>query len=47
MALSGLRNDFMCKLQKLLGDRFEPFEDLDSFERAYFVLGSALWENVA
>ena len=26
-----LRNDFMCKLQELLGDRFEHFESLDSF----------------
>ena len=29
-----LRNDFMCKLQELLGDRFEHFESLDSFEKA-------------
>ena len=23
-----LRNDFMCRLQKLFGDRFEVFENL-------------------
>ena len=40
-----LRNDFMCKLQKVLGDRFEHFESLDSFEKASFVLGSELWED--
>ena len=28
-----LRNDSMCKLQELLGDRFEHFESLDSFEK--------------
>ena len=42
---STLRNDFMCKLQELLGDGFEYFESLDSFEKASFVLGSELWEN--
>ena len=40
-----LRNDFMCKLQELLGDRFEHFESLDSFKKASFVLGSELWED--
>ena len=40
-----LRNDFMCKLQELLGDRIEHFESLDSFEKASFVLGSELWED--
>ena len=40
-----LRNDFLCKLQELLGDRFEHFESLDSFEKASFVLGSELWED--
>ena len=50
MGLSGLvyntlRNDFMCKLRGLLGDRFEHFESLDSFEKASFVLGSVLWED--
>ena len=40
-----LRNDFLCKLQELLGDRFEHFDSLDSFEKASFVLGSELWED--
>ena len=40
-----LRNDFVCKLQELLGDGFEHFESLDSFEKASFVLGSELWED--
>ena len=35
----------MCKLQELLGDRFEHFESLDSFEKVSFVLGSELWED--
>ena len=35
----------MCKLQELLGDRFEHFEGLDSFEKASFVLGSELWKD--
>ena len=34
---STLRNDFMCKLQELLRDRFEHLESLDSFEKASFV----------
>ena len=38
-----LRNDFLCKLQELLGDGFEHFEGLDSFEKASFVFGSELW----
>ena len=45
MGLSGLQNDFMCKLQELLGDRFEHFESPDRFEKASFVLGSELWED--
>ena len=28
-----LRNDFLCKLQELLGDRYEHFDSLDSFEK--------------
>ena len=35
----------MCKLQELLGDQFEHFENLDSFEKASFVLSSELWED--
>ena len=40
-----LRNNYLCKLQELLGDGFEHFESLDSFEKASFVLGSELWED--
>ena len=29
----------------LLGDGFECFESLDSFEKVSFVLGSELWED--
>ena len=36
----------ICKLQELLGDRFEHFESLDSFEKASFVLGSEVWEDI-
>ena len=32
-------------MQELLGDRFQHFESLDSFEKASFVLGSELWED--
>ena len=35
----------MCKLQELIGDRFEHFESLDGFEKTLFVLGSELWED--
>ena len=42
---STLKNDFMCKLQELVGDRFEHFECLDSFESIFILLGSELWEN--
>ena len=29
----------------MLGDEFEHFQSLGSFEKASFVLGSELWEN--
>ena len=29
----------------MLGDEFEHFQALGSFEKASFVLGSELWEN--
>ena len=45
LVYSTLRNDFMGKLQELLGDRFERFESLDSFEKASFVLGRNLRED--
>ena len=34
-----LRNNFMCNLRELFGDRFEHFDSLDSFEKTSFVLG--------
>ena len=40
MGLSSLRNDFMCKLEELLGDQFKRFVSLDSFEKS---LGCELW----
>ena len=40
-----LRNNSMCKLQELLGNRFECLESLGSFEKASFVSGSELWED--
>ena len=33
LAYSTLRNDFMCKLYKLLGDGFECFESLDGLKK--------------
>ena len=42
---STLRNDFMCKLQKVLGGGFEHFESLDSFEKASLILGGELWKD--
>ena len=36
---------FMCKLQELLGDTFECFESLNSFEKVFFVFGSELVED--
>ena len=41
----GLKNDCMCKWKELLGDEFEHFQSLDSFEKASFVLGSEMWED--
>ena len=40
-----VRNEFLCKLQELLGDGFEHFESLDSFQKPSFDLGSELWED--
>ena len=40
------RSEFMCKLQELLGDGYQCFQSLNSFERASFVLGSELWEGI-
>ena len=45
LSKSTLRNDFVCRLQKLFGDRFEVLESLDSFEKAFFVFGCELWKD--
>ena len=48
MGLSSIqysKNDFLCKLQELLGDGFKHFENLDSYEKASFAFGSELWED--
>ena len=42
---SSLRDSFLVALQGMLGDEFEQFQSLGSFEMASFVLGSELWEN--
>ena len=42
---SSLRDNFLVALQETLGDEFEHFQALGSFEKASFVLGSELWEN--
>ena len=34
----------MLELRRELGDRFEYFRSLDSFEQSSFVLGSEAWE---
>ena len=36
---------FMLELRKELGDRFEHFQSLDSFEKSSYVLGSEAWEE--
>ena len=35
----------MLELRRELGDRFEHFQSVDSFEKASYVLGSAAWEE--
>lgn len=35
----------VSKFQELLRDGFEYFETLDSFEKAYLVLDSELWDD--
>ena len=34
----------MLELRRELGDRFEHFQSLDSFEKSSYVLGSEAWE---
>ena len=44
-ANSSLRDNFLVALQGMLGDEFEHFQSLGSFEKVSFVLGSELWKN--
>ena len=39
------RSAFMLELRRELGDRFEHFQSLDSFEKSSYVLGSEAWEE--
>ena len=39
------RDSVLVALQGMLGDEFEQFQSLGSFEKASFVLGSELLEN--
>ena len=41
-AYASIRSAFMLEL---LGDRFEHFQSLDSFEKSSYVLGSEAWEE--
>ena len=45
MGLSCIRNAFILELRRELGDRFEHFQSLDSFEKSSYVLGSEAWEE--
>ena len=40
-----IRSAFMLELRRELGDRFEHFQCLDSFEKSSYVLGSEAWEE--
>ena len=44
-AYVSIRNAFMLELRRELGDRFEHFQSLDSFEKSSYVLGSEVWEE--
>ena len=44
-AYSSLKDNFLAALQGMLGDEFEHFQSLGSFEKASFVFGSESWEN--
>ena len=39
------RSAFMLELRRELGDGFEHFQSLDSFEKSSYVLGSEAWEE--
>ena len=44
-AYVSIRSAFMLELRRELGDRFEHFQSLDSFEKSSYVLGSEEWEE--
>ena len=44
-AYVSIRSAFMLELRRELGDRFEHFQSLDSFEKSSYVLGSEAWEE--
>ena len=44
-AYVSIRSAFMLELRRVLGDRFEHFQSLDSFEKSSYVLGSEAWEE--
>ena len=44
-AYVSIRSAFMLELRRELGDRFEQFQSLDSFEKSSYVLGSEVWEE--
>ena len=44
-AYTSIRSAFMLELRRELGDRFEHFQSLDSFEKLSYVLGSEAWEE--
>ena len=44
-AYVSIRSAFMLELRRELGDRFEHFQSLYSFEKSSYVLGSEAWEE--
>ena len=42
---SNIRNNFMAKLNEILGDKYSDFVVLSNIEKTAFVLGSELWEE--
>ena len=45
-AYASIRSAFMLELRRELGDRFEHFQSLDSFEKSSYVLGSEAWSLI-
>ena len=46
-AYVSIRSAFMLELRRELGDRFEHFQSLDSFEKSSYVLGTATFTTFA